>query len=203
VKAVVQSREAFPLLREQCELLLGNEPLRKSLRRQHFDLAIIDILYNECGLGLLHSLQIPAVGYWAFPFASGEADYTTAFLPPSHVPSFLSKLGHEMDFSERVVNLLLKLGTHLMMWIHCTNVDWVIQKYLPGTPHPFDLLKDLNGMLINTDYALDYPRLLPPTFINVGGMQIGKTKPLPEVSLEHFTQRRSKCKGTVTKFKKL
>lgn len=89
-------------------------------------------------------------------------------MPSSHVPAFLSKLGHDMSFAERVYNTLMKLTSHTIMWVHCNIVNYYIQKHLPGTPHPFDLLKDLNGMLINTDYALDYPRLLPPTFINVG-----------------------------------
>ena len=31
---------------------------------------------------------------------------------------------------------------------------------------------NLSGVLINSDYVLDYPRPLPPTFINIGGLQI-------------------------------
>jgi len=54
-----------------------------------------------------------------------------------------------------------------------------------GSPHPKELLQNLNGMLINSDYALDYPRLLPPTFINVGGLQIRNSKPLPK-NIERF-----------------
>jgi glucuronosyltransferase len=40
---------------------------------------------------------------------------------------------------------------------------------------------NLSGVLINSDYVLDYPRPLPPTFINIGGLQI-KAAPaaLPE-----------------------
>jgi hypothetical protein len=180
-KAVLDSYRAFPLMGGHCDALVSNKKLRRELKAESFDIAIIDILYNECGLALLSHLKIPTVGYWAFPFASGEADYTTAFLPPSHVPTFLSKLGHDMTFMERTYNTIMKLGSHLIMWIHCNTIHYYVQKHIPGTPHPFDLLKDLNGMLINTDYSLDYPRLLPPTFINVGGMQIRRTNPLPQV----------------------
>ncbi len=34
-------------------------------------------------------------------FSSGEADYTTAFLPSSHVPAFMSRMTHVMNFKER------------------------------------------------------------------------------------------------------
>jgi len=168
-------------MKAQCDTLLGDSALIQSLKESEYDIAIIDILYNECGLSLLHHLKIPSVGYWAFPFSSGEADYTTAFLPASHVPAFMSRLTHEMTFRERTYNVLMKFGSHLTMQIQCFFVNRSVQKYLPGSPSPCELLKDMNGMLINTDYAMDYPRLLPPTFINVGGMQIRQPRPLPSV----------------------
>ena len=53
---------------------------------------------------------------------------------------------------------------------------------MPGTPRSWDLLADLNGALINSNMVVDYPRLLPETFVNVGGMQIREEpKPLPKV----------------------
>lgn len=182
VQSVVEAGvEAFPLLGSQCETLLANKPLFNLLKREEFDIAIIDLIFNECGLALLHQLKIPSIGYWALPFSSGEADYTTAFLPASHVPAFLSKLGDEMNFFERTLNVLIKLGSHACVLLHCYIVDRVVQKYYPRTPHPTYLLTNINGMLINTDYAIDYPRLLPPSFINVGGLQIRTPKPLSKV----------------------
>lgn len=41
------------------------------------------------------------------------------------------------------------------------------------------MLSDLSGALINTNNVLDYPRLQPTTFINIGGIQIVKGS-LPE-----------------------
>jgi len=62
---------------EQCHTLLSNEPLLAQLKAKGYKIGIIDLIYNECGLALLHHLGIPAVGYWAFQFASGEPDFTT------------------------------------------------------------------------------------------------------------------------------
>ena len=36
------------------------------------------------------------------------------------------------------------------------------------------LLGELNGALINTNNVLDYPRLQPATFLNIGGIQIAR-----------------------------
>ena len=62
-----------------------------------------------------------------------------------------------------------------------TNPNFT-DRHMPGTPRSWDLLADLNGALINSNTVVDYPRLLPETFVNVGGMQIREEpKPLPRV----------------------
>ena len=48
-----------------------------------------------------------------------------------------------------------------------------------GSPSTRTLLNELNGVLINTNTVLDYPRLQPPTFINIGGIQI-RNESLPK-----------------------
>lgn len=36
-------------------------------------------------------------------------------------------------------------------------------------------------MFVNSDNAIDYPEPVQPNMIQVGGLQIGEPKPLPEV----------------------
>ena len=50
--------------------------------------------------------------------------------------------------------------------------DQVIGEKLPQSPKSAELLSNLSGVMINTDFVLDYPRAQPPNFINVGGLQI-------------------------------
>jgi hypothetical protein len=171
-----------------CDTILGNKNLIELLNRDHFNVAVVDLIYNECGLALAGHLGVPSVGYWAFSLTSGEADLTAASTPPSHVPAFMSALSDQMTFSERTVNTFWKMGSLALMWSHCLRCDWTIQKHLPNSPRSWNLLANLNGALINTNYALDYPRLQPETFVNVGGMQIRKSpNPLPEVLLVAFS----------------
>ena len=68
------------------------------------------------------------------------------------------------------------------MYVHTTVCDSVVSQYFPKAPSTREMLAELSGALLNTDNILDYPRLQPDTFINIGGMQIAKErKPLPEV----------------------
>ena len=58
------------LISRFCSVVLA-PPLVAELAEAGFDLAIVDLMFNECGLALASHLRIPAVGYWAFSFASG------------------------------------------------------------------------------------------------------------------------------------
>ena len=42
----------------------------------------------------------------------------------------------------------------------------------PNSPSSYSLVGNLSGMLLNTDMVLDYPRPQPPTFLNIGGIQV-------------------------------
>ncbi len=177
-------RNPWNVVTSYCHHLLSNETLKEELNRENFDLTIVDLIYNECGLALAsHVLKTPTMAYWAFSFSSGEAEFTTMATPPSHVPAFMSEVTDTMSFSERMWNTAIKFfWARPFMLLHTTVTDHVISQYYPQCPKSCDLLSDLNGAMINTDFVLDYPRLQPSTFINVGGMQISETpNPLPKV----------------------
>ena len=42
------------------------------LRARQFDVALVDIISNECGLALAAALKLPVVGFWGFSFVGGE-----------------------------------------------------------------------------------------------------------------------------------
>ena len=129
-------------------------------------------MFNECGLALAHSRGLPALGYWAFSFSGGQQEFTAQPAPPSHVPAFMSGLTHKMSLAERCYNLAAKLGARLLMYYYHWVVDTALAELCPASPPAAALLANLSGMLINTDNVLDYPRPQPPTFLNVGGLQI-------------------------------
>ncbi len=43
-----------------CDRLLGDQQLIDDLRDQEFNVAFVDLLYNECGLALAHHLGLPS-----------------------------------------------------------------------------------------------------------------------------------------------
>ena len=90
---------------------------------------------------------------------------------------WLSQQSDVMSFWGRLANLLSKGVARAVMCYHLHVCDRAIRRQTPredapGPPSAQELLGGLSGMLINTHSALDYPRLQPETFVNVGGLQI-------------------------------
>ena len=49
------------LITKFCDILLS-EDMISQLQESEYDMAIVDLMYNECGLALAHHLKLPAVG---------------------------------------------------------------------------------------------------------------------------------------------
>jgi len=72
------------------------------------------------------------------------------------------------------------------MYYYHSIVNQKLQDLCPGSPPASQLLGNINGMLINTNNVLDYPRPQPPTFINIGGIQIKKYPGLLPSNIQDF-----------------
>ncbi|KAF2350890.1 UDP-glucuronosyl/UDP-glucosyltransferase [Trinorchestia longiramus] len=170
----------YSVMSAYCHQLLSDLHLRAVLFNSSFQLALVDLIYNECGLALAHHLGLPVVGYWAFSFAGGEPQYTTAFNPPAATPLILSHLSDRMTFFGRVWNHVLLLCNEIVMQVTFWTANQHIRKHFPTCPSPQELLANMSGVLINSHPAIDYPRQFPPSFLEVGGFHIKNPEVLPK-----------------------
>ncbi|CAB4068802.1 UGT [Lepeophtheirus salmonis] len=129
----------WKVVEEHCAKMLNSE-LIEIVKKENFDLMVVDLIYNECSLALAYHLNIPTAGYWAFSFSGGEFD--------GYIAKYL-KTEKEVLSSE-------------------------------------ELISNVNGLLINTNDIIDYPRLKADTAINIGGMQIRKERQKLPKELEEW-----------------
>ena len=177
---ILKAMDAWKVMDGFCEDILGDKTLYENLQEEQFDVVVVDLIYNECSLALARKLSVPVVGYWAFSFASGPQEFTTAPAPPYYVPGFMSKVSDQMDFWDRSHNLMLNIFGKVLMNFHDWYVSGLIAKYMETPKKGSEILNDISGLLINTDFVLDFPRPMPPSFINIGGLQINPSqKKLP------------------------
>ena len=62
-------------------------------------------------------------------------------------------------------------------------------------PYPSTLLSNMSGLLINTHPYIDYPRNLPPSYLEIGGFHLKKSKKLPHELLDFVEDPKSS--GTI------
>jgi glucuronosyltransferase len=172
IKTLIKFLPGIRTLTAFCENIVSNKALLGKLKSMNFDLVVIDITLNECSLAFANQLNIPIVGIWSFRWNTAGALMTTASIPPSHVPGMQTSFTDKMTFPQRLFNFVYFLCVHVAIRAQCILANYFVQKHIPGSPSPATLLQELNGMLINLDDILDYPQLLPPTFIRVGGLHI-------------------------------
>jgi hypothetical protein len=190
----------FSFLEAHCDTLLSNRKLIRRLKAEQFDMAVVDMTWNECSIALARALKIKSVvGYWLATPSSLESDITTTFLTSSHLSIFRAKLT-PASILDRVHNIFAKLSSQLIMWIYYYHIDRSIAKHLPNfRSRAQELQQSVDGMLIADHLALGIPKPLPPNYVNVGGLQIQAPKSgekileLPQVSFQHVCMCPVKC----------
>ena len=55
-----------------CQMILQDKTLFNQLNSSKFDLAIVDLIANECSLALARALGLPVATFWGFGFQGGE-----------------------------------------------------------------------------------------------------------------------------------
>ena len=154
-----------------CKMVLEDRKLFNQLNASQFDLAIVDLIANECSLALARALGLPVAILWGFGFQGGEVMYPSNWNPPppSLVPSFMSGLDRHMNFWKRCVNMAYTLGHIVLARWQAAAADIDIKKLFPELVDSATLIHGIDLALVHTNFFVDYPRLVAPNTKYVGG----------------------------------
>ena len=61
--------------------------------------------------------------------------------------------------------------------------NYYIKENFPSAPPIDKIVQNIEFIMVNSNEFVDYPRLLPPNVLQVGGLQMREPKPLPEVQM--------------------
>lgn len=173
--------DIFCLTKCHCDTLFGDPALYARLNASRFDVAVVDLIANECGLALVKALDLPVATFWGFSFQGGEVSLTSAFNPPSIVPGFFSRLHARMSFFERVFNFLLVCGHRVMLTLQLALAQSYVSARFPDLPPLEELVHKTDIHLLNVNFITESPRLLTPNMKHIGGPHLREGKPLSEV----------------------
>ena len=91
-----------------------------------------------------------------------------------------------MSFLERLYNFNLHVAHILYMYFQFFYANYYIQEKFPNEPPIDEIVQKLEFIMVNSNEFVDYPRLLPPNVIQVGGLQIKEPKDLPQVQYNYY-----------------
>lgn len=166
--------EILNLSYDSCEVMLASNEFKDWLKTtQKMDLVIVDNFLAECGIGLAHKLGAKYATFGTVRSLPYEYD-ALGYLPESSsVPELeVFPLQPPFGFFSRISNALMSVHFHFWHYLHLIKIDSLIRNSLNSPDMPFigDLMRNVSLAFYTGDVFSDYPRALPPNFVNVAGV---------------------------------
>jgi hypothetical protein len=169
-----------------CDTLLSSPETADFMTNAHFDLVIIDSLFNDCAFGFAYKWGAKTVIYGTSSVLEWWSD---AYGFPAET-STLSQLhvgfSFPMNFASRVANTLLPLIFHFTrQWSYYPALEQMLRAKLniPDMPPIAELERNASLVLMSTHFSEEAARSLPPLVVPVGGIhcQNGTGQKIPKV----------------------
>ncbi|XP_058239343.1 UDP-glucuronosyltransferase 2C1-like isoform X3 [Hemibagrus wyckioides] len=171
-----------------CRELFGREDLLEKWRKEQFDVLLTDPMLM-CGDLLALKLNLPFIISLRFSFGSSMERLCGQLpTPASYVPAVSLSYTDQMDFPQRVKNVLFNLFQDFLFTL-LTTLKWD-PLYTECIGKPTTLCETMGKAdiwLIRTYWDFEFPRPLLPNFKFVGGLHCKPAKPLPK-EMEDFVQ---------------
>ena len=174
----------FCVPRSHCNTLFSSRTFDHLMNSTDFDVALVDLFTNACGVAYMRSLGIPIAGFWGWSFQTTDVEHSPVLNLPSFVPATLSGLGPVMSFKERVMNFALVAVQRLLLGVYEATTQEKISQRFPELPPLPQLLHDIDLHLANANFVTDSAKLMTPNTVPIGGPQLRDGKPLPPVSFQ-------------------
>ncbi|XP_063951695.1 UDP-glucuronosyltransferase 2A3-like [Lytechinus pictus] len=175
--------EYFQVVSTSCKSLFDDPSHLQRLKDKSYD-AIIGIPFCPCDGLLAEYLNISFIAFTASFRYETFNEFTVGIpAPSSYVPfPLIEALTDEMTFSERIYNAFYRF-VFVKYLLHVWSKPFVaIQQKLHISPHLSidDILGKAKLWLVNTNFALDFPRPTAPVWIPIGGILTEESKPLQQ-----------------------
>jgi glucuronosyltransferase len=163
-------------------------PQVQKILKEKYDLIFFTHMFNECLYGLVHKMNTTVIIYQQSPVFPYLTDVLGTPSPTSFVSSSLVGYGDKMSFKERMWNLLkTSFDSAVVNWYYYPLMEKVYRAALndPTIPPIKEILKNTSLVLTNSHITYQRPRPYLADIIEVGGMHLVPSKPVPK-DLEEF-----------------
>lgn len=169
---------------QHCEATLNLPDVQKLIhsKNEKFDLILTENFNSDCFLGFVYKFSTPFIALTSHQIMPWGYDRMGSPDNPSYISSTFLGLSSKMNFQERVINTIF---TNVAKLIYNTAYQWSTQKIVNDAfgvniPSLNEIARQTSGYLHNTHYSLHGSKPIVPNVVEIGGIHIGKAKPLPE-----------------------
>ncbi|EDW03362.1 UDP-glucosyltransferase 2 [Drosophila grimshawi] len=166
-----------------CKVALNSPHVAQLLSSpRRYDVIILEHFSNDCLAAVAHLLDAPVIALsscaimpWHYkrmgtPFINPITPMN--FLPYTDEMSFVARMNNFLHF--HTVNLLYSFITQP------ATDELIAERFGYGLPPINDIVKNTSLMLINQHHSLTGSRPYAANVVEVGGLQVGPSKPLPQ-----------------------
>ncbi|XP_065219017.1 UDP-glycosyltransferase UGT5-like isoform X20 [Planococcus citri] len=170
------------------EEVLSCQPLIELLNgSQKFDVLITEAFTTDFYILYANKLNIPVIGYHSNLPYTWHAERLGMPYNPSYIPATLAGFPPRMNFIDRMMNLI---GNLYSLYVYDTYSQEVYNELVPkyfgdGMPRLQDAVKNTSLIFFYSYFAYSGVRPLVPNAVEVGGMHVKDSKPLPK-NIEKF-----------------
>ncbi len=170
-------------LERECTDLLTNRKILSALRDSNFELILSDSNQGACPIHqfLGKNMAIPYVTLSSYLTVESILASRSPF-NPSYMPRIYSGLDDKMSYLDRFKNFATSL---LLFGLASFGMFGSFRNLRSEHGLPRANCEGAEMLLINTNFALDYPRSLLPNTRTVGGLTTRKGRPLSTVSITY------------------
>lgn len=148
-----------------------------------FDLMITESFNSRFFYALSYKLKVPLMSLSSCVLMPWTSYDIANPINPSYIPAIMSYQADKMNFLQRLDNVYTLAVSVFAYEIFFHRKDEEIKRKYFGEDVPplRDIAKNISLTLVNSHFTLNRPRPLLPGVVEVGGMFIEPSKPLPEV----------------------
>ena len=102
------------------------------------------------------------------------------------MPSMQLNMTPKLSFKERLHSFIFSLySQYKYWWVFLEKQNVLMHKHFgQNLPHIKSILRNTSLILLNHHFSLSYSRPVVPNMVEVGGIQVQPSKPLPKVRLK-------------------
>lgn len=168
--------------RISCATSLKTKQVHQLLEsKDSYDVILIEMFNSHCFAGFIEKFIAPFIGLSSHVLMPWANDWLGNPDNPAYVPNIFMDFSDTIDFFGRVENTVMQIFTKLYYKYIVTPESREYSRDYLGMNVPKDVMYNASAVLVNSHFTLNRPRPVVPGVIEVGGMHVGKIKPLPKV----------------------